>query len=399
MQMLRQKITCPFCFESFAAQDIQFRCLNTLCTRREEDTKFAEARGIPPIQMGHVFGVRKRSLVGGVPHTVDCDACGRQSRTRLCPACHFELSHDVGQIEQKIVAIIGGSNTGKSHYIAALIHHLQHKVGDNFHFSVSMVGDGTRDRWNRDFYTPLFEKRSVLEPTQPTHVDAIVKNPLMFRLTIQQGNRIRALNISFFDTAGEDMSKLRVDMLTVEARYICKADGLIVLLDPLQIDSVRQQVLAKNRNLERLMPLRDAMARPEFIVERLRELFEAYYHLSGSKKIPIPVAFTFSKVDTLWSIVAPDSALHQPGEHFGMLDLPDIQSVSTEIGNYIQSWISPSFYNDITFKFGNYHFFGVSSLGRLPDENKRLDVVEPLRVEDPFLWLLYEFDLVKGKKG
>ncbi len=50
------------------------------------------------------------------------------------------------------------------------------------------------------------------------------------------------------------------------------------------------------------------MARPEFIVERLRELMEGYHNLSGSKKISIPVAFTFSKVDTLRSIVAPDSA-------------------------------------------------------------------------------------------
>lgn len=397
MQMLGQKIICPFCFEAFSPQDIQFRCLNPSCTKQEQDQKYADMRNLPVAPMGHVISVKKRAFGGGVPHTVDCDVCKRQSRTRLCPGCHFELSHDVGQIDQRVIAIIGGSNTGKSHYIAALIHHLQHKVGENFQFSVSMVGDGTRERWNRDFYTPLFQKGSVLTGTQRSTSDATVKNPLMFRLTLKQGGHIRALNISFFDTAGEDMSKLKVDELTTEARYICNADGLIVLLDPLQIESVRQRLLAQNPDLD--VPVPDNMARPEFIVERLRELFEGYYHLSGSKKIPIPVAFTFSKVDTLWPLVAPDSALHHPGEHFGVVDMPDVQSVSTEIGGYMQSWISSSFYNDIQYKFAKFHFFGISSLGKPPDKDRHIDVVEPLRVEDPFLWLLYQFKLVQGKKG
>lgn len=395
MQMIGQKITCPFCFESFSAQDIQFRCLNPGCTKREPDEIYANARGLPSTLMGHIIAAKKRSFGVGVPHTVECEDCKKESRTRLCPKCHFELSHDVGQIEQKILAIIGGSNTGKSHYIATLINRLQHEVGTNFNFSVSMIGDNTRERWNRDFYTPLFENKLVLQATRTSTADSTVKTPLMFRLTMQNGNRRRALNISFFDTAGEDMSSLKVDALSVEARYICKADGLIVLLDPLQIESIRQKLQMKATDF----PLRDAMARPEFIVERLRELYESYYRLSGTKKIPIPVAFTFSKIDRLWPIVDPDSALHRPGDHFGMLDLLDVQSVSTEIGNYVQAWISSGFYNEIQFKFAKFRFFGVSSLGAEPDANKRLSSVNSLRIEDPFLWLLYEFDLVKGKKG
>src|SRR5579884_143512 len=347
MQLFGQKIICPFCFESFSPQEIQFRCLNPLCTGRAVDTIYANARGIPPLSLGHVINGKKSSF--GAARTVDCDVCKKEARTRLCPYCHFELSHDVGQVDQKIIAIIGGSNTGKSHYIASLITRLQHVVGGNFNFAVSMLGDGTRERWQRDFYTPLFENKHVLLPTQRSTVDTIVKTPLIFRLTFQDGRNIRALNISFFDTAGEDMSKLQVDALSVEARYICKADGLIVLLDPLQIESVRQQVPSYIQ-----LPSPDPMARPEFIVGRLRELMEGYHNLSGSKKIPIPVAFTFSKVDTLRSIVAPDSAILQHSTHYGELDLPDVQSVSTEIGNYVQAWINISFYNEIQYKFANY---------------------------------------------
>lgn len=392
MQLLAGKITCPFCFESFTAQEIQFRCQNPGCSGRAPDMTYAQARGVPPLQMGHIVNGKKSVFGRGTVRSIDCDICKKEARTRLCPKCHFELSHDVGLVDQKIIAIIGGSNTGKSHYIASLITRLQHVVGANFRFSVSMLGDGTRERWNRDFYTPLFEKKHILEPTQRSTLDSIVKTPLIFRLTFQDGNHIRALNISFFDTAGEDMSKLQVDALAVEARYICKADGLIVLLDPLQIESVRQQLPAVQK------PLPDPMARPEFIVGRLRELLEGFYHLSGSKKIPIPVAFTFSKVDTLRSLVAPDSAILQHSGHYGELDLPDVQSVSTEIGNYVQAWINVGFYNEIDFKFANYRFFGVSSLGNEPAANGQV-MVQPLRVEDPFLWILHQFKLIKGKKG
>ncbi len=394
MNMLNQKIVCPFCFASFGPQDIVFRCQNLRCTGRVEDAVFANARGTPSIQMGRVLSTPKRALSIGVPRVVECDTCKKESRTRLCPTCHYELSHDVGQIDQRIVAIIGGSNTGKSVYIAALINRLQHEVGANFDFGVSMIGDGTRERWMKDFYRPLFENKTLLTGTQSATADQSVKIPLIFRLTLKHGNNIRALNISFFDTAGEDMANLKVDQLSVEARYILHADGIIVLLDPLQLDTIRHQL--PNANL----PKADQMARPNFIVERLRELFEQYYGLPGSKKIKTPVAFTFSKVDTLKPILSPDSALLRVGEHFGKLDLQDVQSVSTEIGNYVQAWINPGFYKDVDLWFANYRFFGISSLGRRPDANNRLaDVPNSRRVEDPFLWLLHQFNLIPGKKG
>ncbi len=72
--------------------------------------------------------------------------------------------------------------------------------------------------------------------------------------------------------------------------------------------------------------------------------------------------------------------------------------MSTEIGNYVQAWINTGFYNEIDYKFANYRFFGVSSLGNQPDSSGQVKV-EPLRVEDPFLWILHQFKMVKGKKG
>jgi hypothetical protein len=48
--------------------------------------------------------------------------------------------------------------------------------------------------------------------------------------------------------------------------------------------------------------------------------------------------------------------------------------------------------------FANYRYFGVSSLGHAPDKQVKIDTVSPVRVEDPFLWILYRLGLVKGRK-
>ncbi len=389
MDLLNQKITCPFCFSAFSPQELRFRCVGPGCSGRAPDAIYATSRGYGVTQMGRVLIPTKRAF--GLPRAAICDVCKTESRTRICPVCHFELSHDVGQIDQRIIAIIGGSNTGKSHYITSLIVRLQHEAGENFGFAVRMLGDNTQERWERDFYSPLYERKTVLQPTRPGEIDSRVKAPLIFRLTINSGGRKRALNISFFDSAGEDMTAL--DRLSVQARYICHADGIIFLLDPLQISSVRQQLPGVNA------PNYDPKAAPEYIVGRLRDLFERQYNLPATKKITVPIAFTLSKVDTLLSIVEPGSALQRPSEHFGILDLADVQSMSTEIANYLKTWINPNFCTTIDHNFARYRYFGASSLGGMPDANNHLVKVEPLRVEDPFLWILYELDLIKGKKG
>ncbi|MBV9227943.1 MAG: hypothetical protein JOZ18_01425 [Chloroflexi bacterium] len=361
------------------------------CTGRETDSVYAEASGYGATVMGRVLVPRKRLFDFKVPFEVECDTCQHVSRTRLCPHCHFELSHDIGQIDQRIIAIIGGRATGKTHYIASLITRLQHDTGKNFDLAVRMLGDKTQERWERDFYVPLFVHKTVLQPNRPAEIDPEVKSPLIFRLTLNsEKNSRRALNISFFDSAGEDMTSLTT--MSIQNRYITQADGIVFLLDPLQIPYIRQQLPAAN------MPPADRKASPEYIVGRLRDLFEREHKLRPMQKVKVPIAFTLSKMDTLFHLLEPGSEFHHPGQHYGYLDFDDVQSVHTEAANYLRTWINANFCNVIHDNFACYNYFGVSSLGEQPDTSNRLTAVSPLRVEDPFLWILYQLGLVKGKK-
>ena len=385
-----KKISCPFCFEQFAASEVMFRCRNSRCVK-EPDAVFDRARGGIGVNMGHVFPPQSRgnpitSMLA--PMEAKCDRCSGGSEKRLCPNCHFELSHDAGLLDDHSIAVIGGRGTGKGHFIATLIHRLENETGTQFGFSLGMLGDQTRQRYENDYRTPLIRNKELLQPTPSATIDASVKSPMIFRLTMHAGRS--AINISFFDSAGEDMKSL--DAMSSEARYICSAAGIIFLLDPLQIDAVRQKLPPAR------LPLRDIAGEPVYIVERLRELFERQRGLAATKKIKTPVAFVLSKVDTLFPIIDRASALRGTGGHFGVFKLTDAESVNTEVQNYLDSWMGGGFSNRVRSGFAQYKFFGVSSLGRQPDGRGQLESVSPIRVEDPFLWLMHLLGQVKASK-
>ena len=392
--MANKKITCPFCFETFGLSQVKYRCFNPRCRGWEEDQIYADARGALAVPMGHVFAApqsdwRQRAFRKGI--SAKCDMCVKPTSKRLCPQCHFELSHVAGQIDDHVIAVIGGRETGKGHYIATLVHRLEQEVGSQFGFGFSMQGDETRTRFENDYRTPLFHRKSLIAPTQSATVDIRTKTPMVFRLKSTDGRRLWAINLSFFDSAGEDMTSL--DTLAAEARYICSASGIIFLLDPLQIKAIRQRYPGDD------LPEYNGLAEPAYIVERLRELFERQTGVPATTKVKTPVAFVLSKVDTLLPMIDPGSALRMTGEHFGHFNLSDAQSVHTEIWNYLQSWMGSGFCNRVEADFQTYHYFGVSSLGRPPMEGRRVETVSPIRIEDPFLWVLYQLGLIKGRKG
>lgn len=385
-----KKISCPFCFEQFAASEVMFRCRSSRCSK-EPDAVFDHVRGGIGVNMGHAFApISRASPITSILalKTAKCDRCSEPTEKRLCPNCHFELSHDAGVLDDHSIAVIGGRGTGKGHYIATLIHRLENETGTQFGFSLGMLGDQTRQRFENDYRTPLIRNKELLQPTPSATIDASVKSPMIFRLTTQAGTS--AINISFFDSAGEDMKSL--DAMSSEARYICSAAGIIFLLDPLQIDAVRQKLPPAS------LPLRDVAGEPVYIVERLRELFERQGGLAATKKIKTPVAFVLSKVDTLFPIIDRASALRGTGGHFGAFKLTDAESVNTEVQNYLDSWMGAGFSNRVRSGFAQYKFFGVSSLGRQPDGRGQLESVSPIRVEDPFLWLMHLLGQVKASK-
>lgn len=390
---MAKPITCPFCFTSFTASDIKFRCTHSNCKARTSDTVYAEYQGSPPQQLGAVFSTKisgMDKMRGIFPKKATCPDCNRETFKRVCPTCHYELTQDAGEVEEHIIAVIGGRGTGKSTYIATLIQRLEHEVGRNFNAGVLAKGDNTRRRYERDFYGPLYRDKQLIPPTQVD--DITTRAPMVFRITFNSNRQVA--NLVLFDTAGENMESF--DAMTQQTKYILYADGVIFLLDPLQIDAVRDQLQGISSNP---LPPRMPNSEPRYIVERLRELYEAQGAVKASQKVDKPIAFTLAKMDVLEPILDPASGpiVHGSGQHLGYLNGPDVQAVNTVIDSHLRTWMGEAFSEKVKQNFNKYAYFGVSPLGREP-ANGKIDSVAPTRVEDPLLWILGQLGIIKIKK-
>lgn len=387
------ELLCPFCFEKNDMSKLRFRCSNSRCPGKQEDQVIAEYQGLLQTEpMGLVFAPPKSgiSLFGGsgAVREAKCPTCQRETAKRVCPKCHYELKHASSNIEEKMIAVIGGRASGKSSYISVLVNRLKNEIGKNFNAGVIAYGDDINERYQRVFYKPLFIDGTILKGTVSAAENPEVKKPLIFRVTFDSKGKRKAVNLVLFDTAGEDMEN--IDIMSTEARYICESDGIIFLIDPLQIDTVRQSAPSD-------LPEKQKGADPNRIVERLYILHEQKLKVKAGKKLAKPVAFTLSKSDALFPIIDPSSALHNSGEHFGYLNLSDVQSVHTEICSYLQEWMGSEFDNIVRTYFDCYRYFAISPLGKSPTGD-RVEGISPLRIEDPLLWLFYQLKVIEAKK-
>ena len=121
-----------------------------------------------------------------------------------------------------------------------------------------------------------------------------------------------------------------------------------------------------------------------------------------------PVAVTLSKSDLLKTLFMDTSTLHgisslfTPSKHVDYLDLSAIDTIDYEVSKLLKkSYIQ--FVTIIQAYLSNYKCFAVSSIGldaTIQTNDQHLYMLShrpnPLRVEEPLLWILYQLGLVIG---
>jgi len=197
---------------------------------------------------------------------------------------------------------------------------------------------------------------------------------------------------AFFDTAGEDLDS--IDVMSTEAKYIANSDGIVLLLDPLQMSQVRDR-------LKDSVTLPPKFTEPIDIVGKTIELIQRFKGLSGRRtKIDIPLAVTFSKVDEILRLFDPGSPLKEASNHDGYFDVTDAEIVSENIKAHLQKWEDGNLDRACEKHFRNYSYFGISALGASPDASGRLEMgPAPFRVVDPILWILHRQGIIPGKRS
>ncbi|WP_261987099.1 GTPase domain-containing protein [Actinomadura sp. HBU206391] len=386
-------LVCPYCFESFRDRDILFRC-----SGRPPSARRAGCAAEPD------EGLRSRTgFSGSLPPVFTADArradahcprCGVETRHRVCPYCHSTLPAGFGRpkMRNRLIALVGARESGKTVYMTVLVHELRHGVGSVLNSGTRGADDTTRIRFKQEYEDPLYRDFQLPASTRPA--DQFGHAPLVFRFETEHRARWRLRKeetlLSFFDTAGEDFTSERG--FEWMARYLTGADGVLLLIDPLQMSEARRQATPASR-----LPIIPPTGRgPVAVLDHVTSVL-----LAEDSPVEKPVAVAFTKMDTLWHQLSPTSPLRRPTPHTPTFDEEDSWDVHDQVRGLLYSWDVGEIDRTMEENYRRWRYFGVSALGGPPTADNRVPPhgPRPNRIADPFLWLLNVFGTIPSGKG
>lgn len=398
--------TCPYCFSEHRMSDVKFRCINRqgFCGNEPDFllTQFEGGDGDNPLMENRIYDY-SRSGFGFIanhfmPVEAKCPVCKDKSSWRICPDCHNTLPPNIAENENMIISIVGSRASGKSHYIGVLIDELQRRVipdmlGGNF----SETDKSIRERYMEKYYYPLYQLHQSLKLTNPNEK----QKPLIYETQNLNGNG-KKLTFIFYDTAGENYEDL-LKMTTVN-RYICKSSGIIFLVDPSQVAEIRdnmdEEKLKQSCNISWA---EIAKSTPDAIISRVASLIRQYKGMRDTRKIDIPVAVAFSKLDAITELLPKGSTVSQASNILktGQYDGEELRIIDEEMRSFLNTWGERRLTTAVKNNFSNVAYFGLSALGESPINNnmpggaRRIQNPMPHRVADPFLWILHKNKVIR----
>lgn len=406
------RYTCPFCFSSVDLKNIHYQCTNPACTKiflrelGQRDTKYRSRNFEEEIDIENSIFLGK-DPAGSSPMTTKhhiirnssgiCDICKKPAYKRLCPSCHNPIPQGAEEEGSTVFVVLGPKGVGKSHYIAVLINQLRNSFSPEFGATMSPATDRTTLKYRETYYKRLFEEGRKLEPTLSFRDSRESREPMIFYLRFLEGNSPKVYTLAFFDTAGEDLDSATKMMDLNINSFVSRASGIVFLIDPLQIPYINTRIRMENK------PPAENTA--ETMLSNIANIIRTNKGLKIKDKIPIPLAVVLTKADVLMKAPENDeestilfgmnSALNIERER-GKYDKTNFEQISTETEEYLRRTVSNSFIQTVK-EFAEHSYFAVSSLGSNPPGSVLTRGISPMRVEDPFIWLLNCKSLERNK--
>jgi len=369
-----QLVNCPHCHQKHHVYECALKC------------NYTEGRSYVDTC---VKGVKKDSN-GWIPKDkyTTCMSCQLANKQLYCTIFTDRyISSEMIKMKSFPIALLGAKASGKSNYIGVLVQELKHKMELPFNCSLTLDNStASCEAYDKYYYQPLYIDGYTVMATEA----GIEIPPLMFPLRFYKTSKETAL--MFYDTAGENLDY--PDSMQLFNGYISYAQGIILLLDPLQIPEIRDALIAKG-----FTGLPEQNTETAKVLDAVIQVIRRVANQSG--QINIPLALVVTKIDVLeqYDILPADSCLRSESEHlrYGKFVMPDYERTHHEIEALIRTWLQGALMSYIR-QFRYYAFFGVSALGVNPDGAKLGGDVKPRRVLDPLLWLLVKEKYVETVK-
>ena len=399
----RNGVHCPYCYQEISGQRAWFRCTGRMSPKGKRCPA-----GVDPV-------LRDRAgLTGAVPpaFAIDhrktaatCPKCEGETGIAICPICRRRLPVHFGMVGSQLIVPVGAKEAGKSVFMTVLVHELMHRAGQQFDAAIAGADDDTRQRFAQDYERPLYRESRLLAPT--TSAGDRGRPPLVFRFTSERrpprvlvgplaqagpfGSRDpQHTLLSFFDPAGEDLQSLQSTEQNVHP--LTAADGILLLLDPLQMRGARKLAAPGTR-----LPTPGGTGDdPANVLEIVTDVLRGQDGHKPDRRIGKPLAIVFTKMDTLLHSLKATSPLLQPPPRGRCFDERDSVAVHTEIQRLLARWEGSRIDQIARLNYRTYRYFGVSALGESPTEDNRVCArgIRPYRVTCPVLWFLAQFGTI-----
>ena len=394
MKLIRgARIYCPYCYEEISRRQAWFRCTGPVS--RGGQRCVPEIDPVLRDRTGFGGAVPPAFAADGRKDSAVCPTCQGETTIRICPVCHSRLPVHFGKLGNRLIVPVGAKESGKTVFMTVLVHELMHQAGQQFNAAITGADEHTRQRFASDYERPLYRQARLLAPTTGHQA------PLVFRFTTERhrplngrlggpGDPQRTL-LSFFDTAGEDLRSQQ--SIEQNVRYLGAADGIVLLLDPLQMRGARE-LAAPDARLPDL-----SEDEPATVLENVTELLLSSQGGRPNKRIGKPLAIVFTKMDTLMHDLKETSPLLRSPPQAGYFDERDSLEVHTEIQRLLARWEGSRIDQIAQLNYRRFRYFGVSALGETPTQDNRVAArgIRPWRVASPILWILAQFGIIQVK--
>lgn len=393
-------ITCPFCFKKFKADQVVFRAshaekgdpeyekaVDELLEQYNKKVGKGALGPVNPIVRVEGLPESNRARVDGVLIEVR-DKYDITTSERLCPYCHNELPITSGRGSSKIISVVGASQAGKSVYMTTLLYVLERYTCERIDASL-IAGSSAYNDEIRENQERIFEKNIMLDPTPKQHIEPLIEN-LKFK-----DDKIPSMTLIFYDIPGEGMTDK--GYIEKHGEHIKNSDGIIFLVDPLQMRALRKKINLANREMKG--DFTEKYQEPKDIIVYL---FENFISKQSQEKTNIPTAVVVTKSDMLKNLndeeyINKNSNIFRNYDHEKFFNINEFENIDGEVRKFVGKVDSP-FKGAMDTYFRTTGYFAVSSLGCNP-QNLHIDSstsVNPLRVDEPFLWLLYQMNYLDG---
>ena len=313
------------------------------------------------------------------------------------PKCGYLLPYNIELAPSVTLVVIGDTFSGKSHYIAALIHQLKADwIGNTTGFArFTCLTPEIEKTYTREYFEPLFMNKKTIRPTLPA--TKTTAEPLIYKLVVSPSPKHppTAINLMIYDTSGEDY--VGADRLVQFARFVLNTSAFIFVADPFMMDPIIGQLPPA---LQTALQPAFKLAQRRKAVEGLNsviDVFERYRGVPEGSSLPaIPIAIMLSKADLLKYFTTPNHYHFMKNPQYGGgVDLQDIHIVDQEVKNLLRIYKQGDLLA-ATNRFKRVKFFATSATGEPPDATGIFMNVEPCRCLDPVLWILHQLGIVKA---